>query len=208
LRKITAIIISLLLSTALLFVLLAPRASAEDQERAQNKIHVEENNTEEVENGTEEGQELLILDNQGVPGEGIKNRLTNSIQHLEKVMTRFKDPEDGNQVREMVQEQNQVQERVQVALSSMDARPGFLRFILGPDYKNAGQVRSQIVQLRNQIEQLTRLKEKLTLQQDQESVQTAIDSLQAEANALEGELNQKLEGFTLFGWLAKLLAQY
>jgi len=192
------------LSLTLLFVLLSPNASAENQAKNQDRVQNITTDDEETVTTSQNDEEEEDEEESGAPG----IRIRNSVRNLERVVTRFRDPEDGNQVREMVEEQTQVEERVQILLSSMDARPGFLRFILGPDYKNAGEVRSQIVRLEAQIEQLTRLKEKLTLQEDQDSVQEAIDSLEAEADALESELSEKLEGFSLFGWLAKLFAQY
>jgi len=83
-----------------------------------------------------------------------------------------------------------------------------MRFIFGPDYKNAGEVRSQIAQIQNDIRDLEALKDDLTSTTDQREVQEAIDNLESEAEALQTDLDQKLEGFSLFGWLNRLLSRY
>ncbi|MFH1566229.1 MAG: hypothetical protein ABIB98_03480 [bacterium] len=45
-----------------------------------------------------------------------------------------------------------------------------------------------------------------SLPADVGNVQGAIDELQVEADELETQLTEQLSGFSLFGWLAKLLA--
>jgi len=41
---------------------------------------------------------------------------------------------------------------------------------------------------------------------DTVDIQGAINELQLEADGLESQLEEQLSGFSLFGWLAKLLA--
>jgi hypothetical protein len=78
---------------------------------------------------------------------------------------------------------------------------------MGPDYKNAGQVRSQIVQLRNQIEKLTRLKDKLSTT-NVATIDETIASLNSDLYDIELKLSEQLKGFSLLGWLSKLLANF
>ena len=87
----------------------------------------------------------------------------------------------------------------------MSQRNKAVKFLLGPDYKNVGQVRSDVVGLRNDIKKLEQIKED-SLPPDAENVQGAIDELQVEADSLETQLEEQLSGFSLFGWLSKLLA--
>jgi len=126
-------------------------------------------------------------------------------QSLNRVVERNNNPEIGEQVRTMVQNHEQVQTRTKTALHQMSQRNEAVKFMIGPDYKNAGQVRSDVVGLRNDIKQLEQIKTK-TSPTDVGDVQGAIDELQVEADALEVELTEQLSGFSLFGWLAKLFA--
>ena len=127
-------------------------------------------------------------------------------QSLNRVIKRNNNPEIGEQVRTMVQNHEQVQVRTETALQQMNQRNETVKFMIGPDYKNAGQVRSDVVGLRNDIKQLEQIKTK-TSPTDAGDVQGAIDELEVEADALEVDLTEQLSGFSLFGWLAKLLAR-
>jgi len=113
---------------------------------------------------------------------------------------------NGEQVRSVVQNHEKVQVRTMTALQQMSQRNQVLKFMIGPDYKNAGQVRSDVVSLRNDINKLEQIKEE-SLPADTGDIQGAIDELQAEADSLETRLTEQLSGFSLFGWLVKLLAR-
>jgi len=126
-------------------------------------------------------------------------------QNLNRVVERNNNPETGEQVRSMVQNHEKVQVRTKTVLQQMSQRNKAVKFMIGPDYKNAGQVRSDVVSLRNDIEKLEQIKED-SLPVDAGDVQGAIDELQVEADELEAQLTDQLSGFSLFGWLAKLLA--
>ncbi|TEU02479.1 hypothetical protein E3I18_00895 [Candidatus Woesebacteria bacterium] len=127
-----------------------------------------------------------------------------AIQSLNRVTERDNNPEVGEQIRSMVQNHERVQIRTETALHQMSQRNQVLRFFIGPDYKNAGQVRSDVVSLRNNIRELEQIKEE-SLPTDAEDIQGAIDELQIEADELEVQLTEQLSGFSLFGWLARLL---
>jgi len=136
-----------------------------------------------------------------------KNKgIETAIQNLNRVAERNNNPEVGEQIRSMVQNHKRVQTRTKTVLQQMNQRNKAVRFLFGPDYKNAGQVRSDIVDLRNDIKKLEKIKED-SLPADVADVQGAVDNLQAEADELEAQLEEQLSGFSLFGWLAKLLVK-
>jgi len=127
-------------------------------------------------------------------------------RRLERVQERVNNESLRGEIQERVQNQAEATERIQNALEKIEGRPAYLRFLIGPDYKNAGELRSQIVRLRNEIRQLTNLKERLS-GTEAEEVQTTIDELETESNTLETNLQEKLTGFSLFGWLARLFVK-
>ena len=126
-----------------------------------------------------------------------------AIQNLNRVAERNNNPEIGEQVRSMVQSHERVQVRTETALHQMSQRNQAIKLLIGPDYKNAGQVRSDVVGLRNDIGKLEQIKED-SLSADTGDVQGAIDGLQIEADGVETQLEERLSGFSLFGWLVKL----
>jgi hypothetical protein len=144
---------------------------------------------------------------QGGQQAGTGNRgIETATQNLNRVVERNNNPETGEQIRSMLQNHEEVQTRTKTALHQMSQRNQAVKFMIGPDYKNAGQVRSDVVGLRNDISKLEQIREQ-SLPADVGDVQGAIDELQVEADGLETELTQQLSGFSLFGWLAKLLAK-
>ena len=127
-------------------------------------------------------------------------------QNLNRVVERANNPEVGEQIRSMVQNHEKIQVRTQTALHQMSQRKQALKLLIGPDYKNAGQVRSDVVGLKNDVRKLELLKDK-SLPEDVEDIQGAINDLQLEATGLEVQLDEQLSGFSLFGWLSKMLAE-
>ena len=144
---------------------------------------------------------------QGTQQDGTGNRgIETAAQNLSRVADRNNNPEVGEQVRSMIQNHEKVQVRTKTALNQMSQRNQAVKFMIGPDYKNAGQVRSDVVSLKNDIKKLDQIKEDL-LPADAQDVQGAIDELQVEADELESQLSKQLSGFSVFGWLSKMLAR-
>lgn len=132
----------------------------------------------------------------------VKNRITT----LEKVESKVKNPQAKTAIQNAIQIAEQSEATAESSLNEMAGRPGFLKFIVGPDYKNAGQVRSEIVRLRNQINQLTRTRTREGLSTtDQAGIDTTIAALQTDLTSIETRLNDALKGVSLFGWLGRLL---
>ena len=146
------------------------------------------------------GQQSGEQQQAGAENKGIET----ATQNLNRVTERNNNPEIGEQIRSMVQNHERVQTRTRTALHQMSQRNKAVRFLIGPDYKNAGQVRSDVVGLRNDIRKLEQIK-KESLPADVGDIQGAVDELEVEADELEAQLTEQLSGFSLFGWLAKLL---
>jgi len=134
-------------------------------------------------------------------------KFENSIQKLERVQERISNPEIGEQIQETARNQEQQQIKIEAKLQEMNARPGYLKFILGPDYKNAGEIRSSIANLQNQERQLTKIKDSLSDEEMQE-MDEIILTVQEEIDQYEQQLKDSLEGFSLFGWLNRLFTNY
>lgn len=160
--------------------------------------------------GTSQGGTALqdgTSSGQGATG-GTRQGIEDAKQSLTRISERVNNPEIGEQIRAMTESHEQVQNKVMTALSNMQSRSGLMKFVFGPSYQNAGKIKAQAAQLRADAGELAGLKEELTLLTDQEEVQGAIDSLEEEAGILESELEQELEGFSLFGWLSRILSGY
>lgn len=126
---------------------------------------------------------------------------------LDELEGKVRNPQAKAALEVATQVAEQSEATVESSLTEMSGRPGFLRFIIGPDYKNAGMVRSEIVRMRNEIAKLTRTREKVSAA-DQAAIDESISALETDLTAIENRLNQALTGVSLFGWLSKLLTGF
>lgn len=140
----------------------------------------------------------------------VGKQLKNTIENTEKLQGKLKNVQDEEvetEVEDIKDEQVEADTEIDDSLNNMKARPSIVKFIMGPDYKNAGQVRSQIVQLRNQVAKLTRLKDKLSTTSIT-TIDETIASLNSDLYDIELKLYEQLKGFSLLGWLSRLLTNF
>ncbi len=156
--------------------------------------------------GMVQGKKTDVLAAVSENGNG-KKYLGGSIDKLQKVEKSTKNTEVKSELNNVIEEEAQADSNIDASIKNMDGRPGFLKFVMGPDYKNAGQVRSEVVHLQNQIRKIDKLEEKSGASESGDLAATK-ETLQSELLAIETTLAQKLEGFSLFGWLSKLLSGF
>lgn len=131
-----------------------------------------------------------------------RSTIANFVQALVKVADR--DKGIGEQVRVIAQQQNQSETTTTAAVERIQTRNKIKTFLIGTDYKNVGQLRSEMVQTRNRIEQTTKLIEKAKSAEDKAELQTQIQTMEQEQTKLEDFLKASESKFSLFGWLVKL----
>lgn len=133
--------------------------------------------------------------------------LKQTIEKIETVKPKIKTPTVKQELEQIQTEQIESDKTIDDSLSKISTRSGLAKLVIGPDYKNAGAVRSEIVHLQNQVRQLTRLESKATAG-EKTVIRDSIDTLNTELVAIETRLNDSLKGFSLFGWLNKLLTGF
>ncbi len=143
------------------------------------------------------------------PSQGNSNKyLNNSIDKLQQVEKTTKDKEIKGEVEEIIEETEQSDLDISESIASIEARPKLVKLIVGPDYKNAGQVRRELVQLRNQISKLERMGDSSQASTTTKNITESVETLKEELAAVETRLYESLQGFSLFGWLGKLLTGF
>lgn len=110
----------------------------------------------------------------------------------------------GQQVKVIAQQQNDSKEKVAESINKVEKRGKFKTFLIGSDYKNLGELRSEMVKTRNQIEQLKRLAEKAENEEDKTELQNQIQTLEQEQANIDNFITQNESKFSLFGWAVKL----
>ena len=110
----------------------------------------------------------------------------------------------GDQVRVIANTQNDSKDNVANAIDKIKNRNGFKTFFIGTDYKNVGQLRSEMVKTGNQIDQLNRLLDRTTNVDNKATLQTQINALQLQQQKINDFLKANESKFSLFGWFVKL----
>ena len=132
-----------------------------------------------------------------------QSAVANFVQTLVKVADREKGG-IGEQVRVVAQQQNQAVASTTAAMEKIQTRSKVKTFFIGTDYKNVGQLRSEMAQTQSRIEQLTRLTEQAKNAADKTTLQTQIQTMEQEQSKIETFLKANESKFSLFGWLVKL----
>jgi len=110
----------------------------------------------------------------------------------------------GQQVKVIAQQQNDAKDKAVDEITAVESRSPIKTFFLGSDYKNLGDLRSQMVQTKNQIDQLKRLADKADNDQDKADLQTQIQTLEQEQTNIDSFITSNESKFSLFGWAVKL----
>lgn len=133
--------------------------------------------------------------------------LENTLKLMTRLQEKVQDKETLQEVSQIRQNQQEAEGTIENSFDDMKARPSIVKFVFGPDYKNAGQVRSEVVKLQATIKQMTRLRDRLSVE-NQGVVDEAISTMNQELTSIQTKLSESLSGFSLLGWLNKLLSGF
>lgn len=137
--------------------------------------------------------------------EAHRSVVSNFVQNLLNVADR--EGGIGEQVRVIAQEQNQSASTTIQAMEKIQIRSKVKTFFIGSDYKNLGELRSEMVQTENRLEQLNKLIETTQNAGDKTELQNQIKLLEQEQIKIESFINANESKFSLFGWLVKFFAK-
>jgi len=113
----------------------------------------------------------------------------------------------GEQVKAVAQEQNDTKDTVAIAIDKIQNRSKIKTFFIGTDYKNIGQLRSEMVKTGNQITQLARLVDQTASTSTRTTLQLQIQVLEQEQQKINDFLKANESKFSLFGWFVKLFSK-
>lgn len=113
----------------------------------------------------------------------------------------------GQQVKVIAQQQNNSKEKVAGSIDKVEKRNKVKTFFFGSDYKNLGELRSEMVKTRSLINRLKRLAEKAENGQNKMELQNQIQALEQEQASIDNFIAQNEGKFSLFGWAVKLFSR-
>lgn len=114
----------------------------------------------------------------------------------------------GTQIRNIAQTTNSYQDQANSAIDEAGTRTAFAKFFIGPNLNKLTEVKQVTVQNRLMIQQLNQIRAQISNAGQSTELENQIKTLESENTALEYELNQLESGFSLFGWLFKLIEKY
>ena len=133
-----------------------------------------------------------------------RSQVANAVQAMLQVADR--NGGIGQQVRVIAQNQNQNQAKLEQNLEKVQSRGSFAKFFLGPNYGEIKDAQKTLEQNKEQIKQLNQIRTQLSNQGDQQQLTEQIRILEQANLEIENSLIDAQDGFSLFGWLNKLLS--
>jgi len=193
----------------ILSILFVPAFTYAQQDRqsgqSQQGIHepgtgLEDPELRELNQGTEQGAQ-----NQDERATSRSSRVSNAVQEMERISVRNQGI--GDQVRVIAQNQNRIQQEAEDALESAQKRNGFTRFFIGPNYGQLKTVEDRLENHTQNLAELKELKEQIQNTSDKSSLDEQIAIVEEVIQGLGDEVLENKKGFSLFGWLARILAR-
>ncbi len=206
--------------------------TAANDQGVQNKTMLqnqgeEQKNTVQSQNGSQDGQRIMESAMDGSEnGQGNQNQgqakgngqsqpsdkavqrrsaVANAVQEMLQVAER--NPGVGQQIRAIAQTQTQNQEQIEAEMNHVKNRGRLKKFFFGPDYKNLNSIEDRLANHEEKLGQLKQLADQITNQADAEKLQEQIQVMEQVKAELEKETAEESKGFSLFGWLNKMLSK-
>lgn len=173
------------------------------EERTRNDIRAkaEDDGFVEVEIETETQSSSNTQSKRG-RSEEHQSAVARFIRNLNNLADR--DGDIGDEVRAIAHEQASSSDRVVEALQRVENRSRVRTFFFGPDYKNLGELRSEMVQTRNRIEQLNRVLERAASSTDTVALREEIRQMEEERTRIEQYVDDQEGRFSLLGWVVRM----
>jgi hypothetical protein len=111
----------------------------------------------------------------------------------------------GEQVRVIAQAQNEKYEEVEVLVEKIEKRSSFAKFFIGPDFNNIKKAKDSLKENKDKVEELESFKTQIKNKEDLDNIENHINTLKRVENEIAEILDREELGFSLFGWLSKLI---
>ena len=134
-----------------------------------------------------------------------RSRVSNAVQEMLQVADRNKGL--GQEIRIIAQAQNENQEKIEVEMKQVKNRGQLRKFFFGPDYKKLNSLEDRLMNHDNKINELKELASGISDVVDLEILEKQIRTMEEVGTELEKEVVAESRGFSLFGWLNKMLAK-
>lgn len=140
----------------------------------------------------------------------LQNRsdVANAVQALIQSSYQIENKGLGDQIRNIAQTQTTNNQSIDSSIDKASTRSSFAKFFIGPNYKELKAVKQMMDQNRLQIQNLEQLLAQIDNAEEAQNLQNQIEILNQQQTALQNDINDLAKGFSLFGWLNRLISRY
>lgn len=132
-----------------------------------------------------------------------RSQVANAVQEMLQIAER--NGGIGQEIKTIAQNQEQNQEQLESSLEKIQNRNGFVKFFIGPNFGEINNAQQLLEQNREQTLQLNEIQTRLNNQRDSQNLQERIRTLEQANLGAENILARAQKGFSLLGWLFKLI---
>ncbi|MFA6392863.1 MAG: hypothetical protein WCW54_02150 [Candidatus Paceibacterota bacterium] len=132
--------------------------------------------------------------------------MADSVSNLLEVADK-EDGEVSDKIKEIAKEQDLNKDEVSKEIDQIHNRSKFKIFLIGTDYENIGQLRSEMVKISDQIDQLNGLLDQTKKAENKTVIQEQVKVLEQEQQKIGDLLVSNESKFSLFGWFMKMFSK-
>ncbi len=114
----------------------------------------------------------------------------------------------GEEIREVARDYSAAEDKVNRAFDKAGERGNVIKFLIGPNYKQLKEIKQEIQQNQVRIQKLQRIMAQVENEADKTELQNKISLIESQNVNLQNQLKEATSGFSLFGWLFKLIYKY
>lgn len=187
-----------------------PAAAKADLESAAKKLDALENSMEQALGKNEDGNKQANAgnENENTNEDAVAKSYKNTVAQFVHSLSDLADKEGGigQQVKVVAQAQNESQAKVDTAVSAVDDRSGFVKFLIGPNYGQLNNIKTEISANENRIQVLTQVMNEVQDANAKAVLQEQINNLQQQNSQLQNFVNSNESKPSMLGWLIRLFS--
>jgi hypothetical protein len=135
-------------------------------------------------------------------------QVQSTVQNMIQLSYRLNNENLGSQIRTMAQEQIKSEDTANQALEKAQTRSNFAKFFIGANYTQLKTIKQEMEQNQLRIQELQQICNQISNSADQTELQNQIQILEEQNTSLQNQLDSEESGFSLFGWLMRLINHY
>jgi len=140
-----------------------------------------------------------------------KKKITDVVINLNEISDeeeQIGNEEVSDEIEEVAVEEEENVDEVVGAIDAIEKRPKWKTFLFGSDYKNLGQLRSNLAHNTNSIRKLHKVQNEVQAYGNEEDVQAQLGELVQERERIRTVITEHEDDFGILGWVFRFLNGY